>query len=91
MQLTDEEEYESLKEELIGHYRKELAYIYTYHNGPPIEYYTPVKAIIPRLILRLGNRKLNEVLAECWKIAWYREPVCHPNECYSMMVKDVKK
>ncbi len=56
MQRTDEEEYESLKEELIGHYRKELAYIYTYHDRPPVEYYTPVKAIIPRLILHLGER-----------------------------------
>ncbi|MHB8596172.1 MAG: hypothetical protein ACYDER_05100 [Ktedonobacteraceae bacterium] len=88
MQQPNEEEYKSLREELIGHYRKELAYIYTNHDRPPVEYYTPVKAIIPGLILHLGERKLNAVLAECWKIAWYREPTCHPNECYPTMVKD---
>jgi hypothetical protein len=90
MQQPNEEEYESLQEELIGHYRKELAYIYTYHDRPPVEYYTPVEAIIPQLILHMGERKLNEVLAECWKIAWYREPVCHPNECYLTVLKDKK-
>ena len=86
--MNDEDRDTSLKEELIGHYCKELAYIYTYHNRPPVEYYTPVKAIIPRLILHLGERKLNEVLAACWREARYREPACHPNERYSTTLKD---
>ena len=82
MQLADqpEEAYKSLKEELVEHYRKELAFIYTYHDTPPIEYYTPVKEIVARLILHLDGRKLHDVLAECWKEAWWREPVCHPND-----------
>lgn len=75
-----EEAYQSLKEELIGHYRKELAYIYTHHDTPPIEYYTPIKAVIARLIVQLNGRKLHDVLAACWKEAWLREPVCHPND-----------
>ncbi len=87
MQLIDrpeegEERYESLKEELIGYYRKELVYIYTYHNRPPAEYNTLVKDVIARLIPHFDGRKLNEVLAECWRWAWYREPVCHPNTRY---------
>lgn len=92
MQLQDQpdEVYEALKEELIGHYRRELAYIYRYHTRPPVEYYVPVKALMPRLILHLGEGKLNEVLAECWRIAWYREPMCHPNERYRMRVWDEK-
>ena len=82
MQLTEqsEEVYKSLKEDLIGHYRKELAYIYTYHGRPPIEYYIPIKEVVTQLILHLNGRKLHNVLAECWKEAWLREPVCHPND-----------
>ena len=79
MQPSNEEEYESLKEELIGHYRQELAYIYTYHDRPPVEYYAPVKDVVARLICCLNGRELNKVLAECWKKAWYREPVCNPD------------
>jgi hypothetical protein len=82
MQLTDGEEYESLRKELIGHYRKELAYIYTYHDRAPIEYYMPVKDVVARLILHLNGRELHKVLSECWKEAWYKEPVCHPGICY---------
>lgn len=77
-----EAEYKSLKEELIGHYRKELAYIYTYHDRPPIEYYIPIKEVVTRLILCLDGRKLHNVLAECWQEAWLREPVCHPNDFF---------
>ena len=75
-----EEVYKSLKEELIEHYRKELAFIYTYHDRPPIEYYIPVKVVVAQLILHLNGRKLHDVLAECWREAWRREPVCHPND-----------
>lgn len=82
MQPSSEEEYESLKEELIGYYRRELAYIYTYHDIPPIEYYTPIKDVVTRLILCLDGRKLHDVLARCWKEAWYREPLCHPGIRY---------
>ncbi len=82
MQPSNKEEYELLKEELIGHYRRELAYIYTYHDTPPIEYYAPLKDVVTRLILHMDGRKLHDVLAACWKEAWYREPVCHPGICY---------
>ncbi len=91
MQHIDEDAYESLKEELIGHYRRELAYIYSYHTRPPVEYYDPVKTLLPRLMLHLGERKLHDVLAECWRIAWYREPVCHPNERYMAVEEDEKR
>jgi len=82
MQRTDEEEYESLREELIGHYQRELAYIYTYHDRPPIEYYAPVKDVVTRLIPQLNGREFDSVLAECWATAWYREPLCHPDTRY---------
>jgi hypothetical protein len=83
MQLTDEEEYELLREELIGYYRRELAYIYTYHDTPPIEFYEPIKNVVTRLILFLNGRKLHDVLAACWKEAWYKEPLCHPGIRYA--------
>ena len=79
MHSSNEEEYASLREELIGHYQRELAYIYTYHDLPPVEYYAPVKDVVKRLIGCLNGQKLNVVLAECWKVAWYREPACNPN------------
>ncbi len=83
MQLTNEAEYELLREELIGHYRRELAYIYVHHDIPPIEYYMPIKDVVTRLIFYLDGRKLHDVLAACWKEAWYREPFCHPGICYA--------
>ncbi|HVB22107.1 MAG TPA: hypothetical protein VNG51_09205 [Ktedonobacteraceae bacterium] len=67
MQLAEqsEEADKSLKEELIRHYRKELAFIYTYHDRPPIEYYTPIKEVVTQLIPHLNGRKLHDVLAAC--------------------------
>lgn len=80
--MNNQEEYKALREELIEHYRKELAYIYTHHDRPPVEYYEPIQTLIPQLILHLDGRELREVLSDCWKIAWIREPVCHPNVRY---------
>lgn len=80
MQQPDEEEFKLVKEELIGHYQKELAFIYTHHCIPPVEYFAPVKGVITRLIPLLDGRNLNIVLCECWAKAWQREPLCHPND-----------
>jgi len=37
-----------------------------------------------------NEEEYESLKAECWKIAWYREPVCHPNERYSKMMNDKK-